>query len=112
MAIGNDLVKLANKHLNETYILGAFAPKNNANWKGPWDCAEFVSWLTYQATGLLVGCTNNNDDPAKADAFSGAWARDAVASRRPIGIGQAKATAGAVLVRKPAPGGIGHLVIS
>jgi len=112
MATSNDFVKLANKHLNETYILGAFAPKNNANWRGPWDCAEFVSWLTFQTTGLVVGCTNNNDDPAKADAFSGAWARDAAASQRSVSIGQAKATAGAVLVRKPAPGGIGHVAIS
>lgn len=107
-----DFVKMANKHVNETYILGAFAPKSNANWKGPWDCAEFVSWLTFQSTGLVLGCTNNNDDPARADAFSGAWARDAAASQRSISIGQAKATTGAVLVRKPAPGGIGHVAIS
>ena len=112
MATSNELVKLANKHRKETYILGAFAPKNNANWKGPWDCAEFVSWLMFQTTGLLLGCTNNNDDPSKADAFSGAWARDAAASQRPISLGQAKGTAGAVLVRKPAPGGRGHVAIS
>lgn len=112
MATGVDLVKLASKHLGETYILGAFAPKNNAKWKGPWDCAEFVSWLTFQTTGLLLGCTNNNDDPSRADAFSGAWARDAAAAQRSISIGQARATAGAVLVRKPPPGGIGHVAIS
>jgi N-acetylmuramoyl-L-alanine amidase len=112
MPTGNDLVKLANQHKGETYVLGAFAPKNNAKWKGPWDCAEFVSWLMFQTTGLVFGCTNNNDDPSRADAFSGAWARDAVAAQRGISIGQARATAGAVLVRKPPPGGIGHVAIS
>lgn len=112
MATGTAFVKLANAHRGETYILGAFAPKDNPKWKGPWDCAEFVSWVTFQMTGLVLGCTNNNDLPSRADAFSGAWARDATAAQRTVSIGQAKATAGAVLVRKPAPGGIGHVAIS
>lgn len=112
MATGSDLVKLGNKHLGETYKLGAFAPKDNARWKGPWDCAEFASWLVFQTTGLLVGCTDNAANPSRADAFSGAWARDAKASRRPVSLGQARATAGAVLVRKPVPGGIGHVALS
>lgn len=112
MTTNIDFVKMANRHLDEAYILGAFAPKNNANWKGPWDCAEFVSWLTFQTVGLVMGCTNNSDNPAMADAYSGAWARDASASQRSISIGQAKATTGAVLIRKPAPGGIGHVAVS
>lgn len=112
MKTAAEFVELANAHRGETYILGAFAPKSNANWKGPWDCAEFVSWVTFQSTSLLLGCTDNNADPAKADAYSGAWARDAAASHRTVSIGQAKATVGAVLVRKPVPGGIGHVAIS
>lgn len=112
MVTGIELVKLANEHVGERYILGAFAPKDNSNWKGPWDCAEFASWLAFQTTGLLVGCTDNNAHPARADAYSGAWARDAAASGRPLSIGQAKAIAGAVLVRKPPPKGIGHVAIS
>ena len=112
MPTGKDVIKLANKHIGEQYILGAFAPKDNASWKGPWDCAEFASWVTFQLTSLLVGCTNDNDNPARADAFSGAWARDAEAAHRPISIGQAKATASALLIRKPAPNGIGHVAIS
>lgn len=112
MVTNKELVELASKHVNETYILGAFAPKDNPNWKGPWDCAEFVSWVTFQATGQVLGCTNNLAQPSRADAFSGAWARDAAACQRPISIGQAMATPGAVLVRKPVPGGIGHVAIS
>jgi N-acetylmuramoyl-L-alanine amidase len=109
---GKDLVKLGNKHLGESYILGAFAPKDNANWQGPWDCAEFVSWIVFQTTGQLIGCTNNLANPALADAYSGAWVRDAQASHRDISIGQARATAGAVLVRRPSASGIGHVSIS
>jgi N-acetylmuramoyl-L-alanine amidase len=112
MATGKDLIKLANRHVGERYKLGSFAPKDNANWRGSWDCAEFVSWVVYQATGLLLGCTDNHANPALADAYSGAWARDAQASNRPLTIGQAANMAGAVLVRKPGPGGIGHVAFS
>jgi len=112
MKTAAELVKLANSHRGEKYILGAFAPKNNPNWRGPWDCAEFVSWVAFQSTSLLLGCTDNNADPSKANAYSGAWARDAQASHRRISIGQARATAGAVLIRKPASGSPGHVAIS
>lgn len=112
MATAQHLLKLANQHIGETYVLGAFAPKDNSSWRGPWDCAEFASWLVFQTTGLLLGCTNNAESPARADAYSGAWARDAVTLGRPLSLGQAKAVPGAVLVRKPAPKGIGHVAIS
>lgn len=105
------LLALARQHLGERYILGAFAPKDNAHWTGPWDCAEFASWVTFQTTGLLMGCTSNAEDPARADAYSGAWARDAL-EVRVIGIGQAKLTAGAILIRKPPLKGVGHVAIS
>ena len=111
MATSNDLVKLANKHLNETYILGAFAPKNNANWKGPWDCAEFVSWLMFQTTGLLLGAPTITTTRRRPMPFQ-VRGRARAASQQPYILGQGKGTAGAVLVRKPAPGGIGHVAIS
>ena len=112
MTTAAELLKLANRHVGEAYIFGALAPKDNANWRGPWDCAEFVSWVMFQATGLLLGCTDNSDAPARANAYSGAWARDASAASRPVSIGQAKSVAGAVLVRRPPPKGIGHVAIS
>lgn len=112
MATGKDLVRLGDRHLGEAYKLGAFAPKDNPNWRGPWDCAEFASWLVFQCAGILIGCKDNAKNPAVADAYSGAWARDALAIHHPISLGQAKATAGAVIIRKPPPGGIGHVSIS
>ncbi len=112
MTTGNDIVTLANKHIGERYLYGASVPKDNPNWSGPWDCAEFASWVAYQTVGLLVGCLNNHANPALANAYSGAWADDAVQSHRPISLGQARATAGAFLIRKPAPGADGHVAIS
>lgn len=112
MPTGSDVVKLANKHIGGKYVFGVKAPKNNADWKGPWDCAEFASWVTYQLTGILVGCTNNQSDPALADAYSGAWARDAATLGKAISLGQAKGTAGAVLIRKPNDSAIGHVAFS
>lgn len=111
MATAARLLKLARTRLGEEYRLGALAPKANPNWHGPWDCAEFTSWCVYQVTGQLFGCRPRRGDPDRADAYSGYWAEDAEAGRLTISVGQAAATAGAFLVRKPA-GAIGHVVIS
>jgi len=109
---GKAVVRLAEKHLGETYILGARVPLDSANWHGPWDCAEFVSWVAFQATGLVIGCTDDGANPSSAEPYSGAWARDAAHSPRMISIGQARGIAGAVLVRKPGQNGIGHVTLS
>jgi N-acetylmuramoyl-L-alanine amidase len=71
MATGEEIIELAANHIGEKYILGAFAPKNNANYKGPWDCAEFVSWCIFQVSGLKVGMRND-------DAYTGYWQEDMV----------------------------------
>src|SRR5438874_10761443 len=44
---------LFRSHIGEPYVLGSLAPKNNPTWKGPWDCAEFASWLVFQAADVL-----------------------------------------------------------
>jgi len=60
MATGNDIVVEAMKHLGEEYILGADVPFENPDYKGPWDCAEFCSWIVYQVSGLVYGCVDNS----------------------------------------------------
>ena len=112
MATGKDLLKIARKRIGERYILGALAPKDNPNWKGPWDCAEFVSWVVYQAMGELHGCARNNGTPASADAYTGYWARDAKKTLQRIPLAEALRTPGAILLRVPAPGLIGHIAFS
>ena len=74
---GNALVQLACKLVGEKYVLGAFAPKDNPGWTGPWDCAEFASWLVFQIAARLYGCRRDFGDPATADAYTGYWAHDA-----------------------------------
>ena len=112
MATGAQLLALAETRIGEKYI-NVQVPKDNANWHGPWDCAEFASWLVYQKTGKLYGCIDNSDDPALADAYSGAWVRDAIDDRvEPITQREANGIAGAVLIRRPpAPGKMVHIAI-
>lgn len=64
---GTELLTLGNEHVGEPYILGAQVPKDDAGWKGPWDCAEFASWIVFQVSGKLYGCNNNMGNPARAD---------------------------------------------
>jgi len=109
---GDDIVLLGDKHVGEPYAMGAFVPKDDANYKGPWDCAEFVSWLYYQTFGILYGCENNQGDPNTADASSGYWGRDADALGHIITIEEAKSTPGAAILRLAGNGKIGHIVVS
>lgn len=109
---GLELAELAAAHLGERYAPGVQVPKDNPGWKGPWDSAELVSWVVYQRAGVLVGCNSNGASAATADACSAAWARDAEHVLRRIGIGQAKGVAGAVLIRRPRPGAVGHVAIT
>ena len=109
---GEALLKLARRHVGEKYILGSLAPKNNANWTGPWDCAEFASWLVFQSAGVLYGCENDRGDPASANAYTGFWGRDSISLGTRIALDQAARTPGAAVLRVPQAGATGHIVIS
>ena len=110
-ATGDDVLARARLHLGETYVLGARAPLANAGWRGPWDCAEFVSWCVFQASGIVYGARPRND-PMLADAFTGFWADDADAGGNAVTVEEAAAIAGAAVLRKPVGGQIGHIVVS
>lgn len=110
--LGTDILKKARSHLGETYIFGANVPLDNADWTGPWDCAEYVSWLVYQTYGLVFGCgTQNLDD---AEPYTGHWAAEAVNRGIVIPVEQASRTPGAFLIRKPRsnPTRIGHVGVA
>lgn len=112
MATGSDLLSLARKHIGEAYV-NVQIPKNDPDWKGPWDCAEFMSWLVFQTTGKLYGCTDNDAKPDVADAYTGAWAKDSWAIGTRIPVAEAAGTVGAFLLRyPPAPGTMGHIALS
>jgi N-acetylmuramoyl-L-alanine amidase len=112
IATGDQLFDLAALHIGEKYILGALVPKNNPNWTGPWDCAEFASWLHFQTGNTLYGCDRDVGDPSTADAFTGYWKRDAISLGSIVSIEVAAKTKGAAVLRFPAPGSTGHIVIS
>lgn len=113
MTKGIDFIKKARKHIGERYVYGAPVPKDNARWQGPWDCAEFISWVAFQVTGKLYGCNNNNQvAPASADAYTGYWANDArnqVVEK--VSIAAALRRPGAILLRVPSSSD-GHIVFS
>lgn len=109
---GDDIILLGDKHVGEPYVLGTVVPKDDADYKGPWDCAEFVSWLYYQVFGILYGCPDDQGDPHTVDAYSGYWARDANTLGQIITVEQAKATPGAAILRFAGSGEVGHIAIS
>lgn len=109
---GDQLFKLAVPHQGEKYVLGTIAPKDYPGYDGPWDCAEFASYLVYQLSSRLYGCANNNGNPRGADAYSGFWARDAIKLGEKISLDQAAKIRGAVVLRIAGDDQIGHLVIS
>ena len=109
---GDRILQLGRRHIGESYVLGSLAPKNNPRWTGPWDCAEFASWLVFQAAQVLYGCASDSNDPASADAYTGYWARDAERLGVRISVEQAAQTPGAAVLRSPPPGAVGHIAIS
>jgi hypothetical protein len=77
---GAGLLRRAREHIGEKYV-NVLVPKDDPDWHGPWDCAEFMSWLVYQETGRLYGCLDDNAPPGRADAYTGAWKTDVVRLR-------------------------------
>lgn len=112
MTDGDKMLALAESRIGEKYV-NVNVPKNNPNWHGPWDCAEFMSWLVYQVGGFLYGCLDNNGDPATTEAYTGAWQQDVRELGKAIPVKEAAETVGAILLRyPPAPGKMGHIVVS
>lgn len=70
---GENILQLAEKHPGEHYILVAQVSKNNASWKGPWDCAELVTWIIYQTSAKFYECNNSLGNPDLRGAYTGYW---------------------------------------
>jgi hypothetical protein len=112
MTDGEKMLRLAETRIGEKYV-NVLVPKNNKNWHGPWDCAEFMCWFVYQVGGVLYGCVDDKADPATVEAYTGAWQTDSQKLGKRVPKAQAAATVGAILLRyPPAPGAMGHIVVS
>ncbi len=98
MSTGQDLINLAVTRIGEEYVYGSDVDLFDPDWHGPWDCAEFCSWVVKQITGNLYGCLESNS--SNPDPWTGAWARD-VKDKVVISIPvvQAAKTLGAILLR-------------
>jgi len=115
MATGADLVTLASQHLGQAYVLGVIVPKDDPNWRGPWDCSEFASWCVFQVTRRLYGCLNDASNPGDrtgAHAFTGYWSRDVESLGTKISVEEARVTPGAAVLRLPHKNAHGHVVFS
>lgn len=113
MVTGQQLVDKAAAHIGEKYAFVP-VPKNNPDWKGPWDCAEIVSWAVYQLIGKLYGCVDNAGDPARVEAYSGAWAKDAKTLLPSTTLAHAMSAPGVIVIRRPGLHGYkyGHVAIT
>jgi lysozyme family protein len=112
MPEGRNVIPLAESRIGEKYV-NQFVPKNDANWHGPWDCAEFASWLVFQAYGVLYGTEARQTNPAKAEAYTGFWADDARNRGQIISYSVAARIPGAFILKvPPGPGKMGHIVVS
>lgn len=97
MSTGKELLANARTHLGETYVFGARVPMSNATWRGPWDCAEFITYCVNRLTNKLYGYS-----PAEGESYTGYWATDV--ERRvvnPISIDKAASIPGAIFLRRP-----------
>ena len=112
MATGKEIVNLALKHVGEQYVLGTLVPKDDPAWDGPWDCAEFASWLVYQKCEALYGCDRDSGPPSTADACTSYWDRDSDIVGKIISIDNAAAIPGAFVLRVAVTNQCGHIVVS
>ncbi len=103
---GGEVLEIARRHVGERYVFGARADLRNPDYRGPWDCAEFCTWVVYQAYGVVFGTTSANDP------FSGAWIDQARERDCEITLDEAVRTPGAILIRKPVHTGVGHVAFS
>lgn len=108
---GEGLLKRALEHIGEEYR-NILIPKDDPNWRGPWDCAEFMTWLVFQEAGILYGCTDNQAVPSRAEAYTGAWKTDVERLGKRVSVEEAASTVGGILLRyPPGPGKMGHIAL-
>ena len=108
---GDAVLRLAQSRDGDAYVFGARAPMANADYTGPWDCAEFCSWCVHQVSGILFG-VEPTDDAMRADAYTGYWVEQALAHAATIPITEAVRIPGACLLRAPLSSRTGHIAFS
>jgi hypothetical protein len=94
---GRDVLKKAASKIGQEYLMGAAVPFDQDDYDGPWDCAEYVSWVLWKLLGKKYGSTHGPD----AEPWTGAWMDDMLADKvHRIPMSLAVKTPGAVLLRR------------
>lgn len=101
-----DVLPFCKKYIGSKYVFGAIVPKKVANYKGAFDCAEFVTYALAQVLGVF-GYGSRSDD-----AYTGYLAEDAQSKGVIISVEQAARIPGAILLRVPKGKAIGHTAFS
>ena len=111
--LGATILDIAKRHLGQPYAFTPTPDYDDPEWKGPFDCAEYVSYCAFRAYAIPYGVVA---DPAKRyNSYSGYWQRDAVKQGIRISWRDALHIPGAILVRYPPgnePPPYGHVAIS
>jgi len=109
---GEAILEIAKRHVGQKYAHGP-VDYTDAKWPGAFDCAEFASYCAYRAYRILFG-TRPTSNAAKADAYTGYWKEDTLATPgATVPLQTALNTPGAFLLRYPPKGEpMGHIAIS
>lgn len=108
MATGTQLYQLAMQHIGEQYVDNCpDAPLSDPTYKGPWDCAEFVTWCVYQVSRIKVGHRSG-----AGGAYTGYWKDDMDTLCVQTSRKKAKRIKGAIFLRFPTKKKLGHIAIS
>lgn len=111
---GRSLASLLLTKLGQKYVFGAAVAKDNMNWIGPWDCAEFVAWGIFQLTGRTLGCRSSAAPNGIRywNSYTGYFAEDLPLFATKISADEAAYTIGAIALRPPTSKRVGHIAVS
>jgi N-acetylmuramoyl-L-alanine amidase len=101
-----DVLPFAKAYIGSPYVFGVLVPKLKPGYVGAFDCAEFVAYAIAQVLKVTDYGVRNGD------AYTGFFQVDGKAKGILISVKEAASIPGAILLRYPAPGAIGHVAFS
>lgn len=102
----SDVLPFAKNYIGSPYVFGVLVPKTKPGYVGAFDCAEFVAYAIAQVLKVT------DYGVRSGDAYTGFFQVDAKSKGEMIPVKDAAMIPGAILLRYPAPGAIGHIAFS
>lgn len=100
------VIAFALSYIGSKYVFGVVVPKKQKNYVGAFDCAEFIAYTAGQALDVFDYGVRNGD------AYTGFFQQDAKDKGVIISVERAARIPGAIVLRYPKPGAIGHIAWS